>query len=290
MSPLALVLWSALFHATWNLLIKRHPDPNAGMTAVAGISGLFGLAFTVAELARGGAAPFPDRWALALAIFCGLSESVYFLSLGRALRDASLGLSYVVVRGGGVLLVWPLAYAVHHEVPTPLQAGAVTLMLCGLALLVPPGAAARSRAGYGWAMLAALCVGINHVAYKAALNAGGRPWAVFGIAMLVATPATVFGMGEALAAGLSGSQLARTAGAWRRAPWLLISAGVLSGVSFGLSLHAMQTAGAAWVGTLRNTSVALAPLLGWGFLGERPGPRARVGFVAVAVAVVLLAR
>ena len=44
-----------------------------------------------------------------------------------------------------------------------------------------------------------------------------------------------------------------------------------------------RTAGAAWVGTLRNTSVALAPLFGWVFLvavwlGRRPflAPR-RVG-------------
>lgn len=288
-NPAVLVLASAVLHAGWNLCVKRHPDPNAGMTAIAGVSGLFGLGFTLVETARGAGAPFPDATALALAVFCGIAESAYFLALGRALRDASLGVAYVVVRGGGVLLVWPLAFLAHREAPTALQGGAIALMVAGLGLLVPPGSQGRSRSGYGWAVLAALCVAVYHVAYKAALVAGGRAWAVFGVAMLIATPATVVGMGAPRSGDLSMGQPGRVAAAWRQAPLLLLGAGVLSGLSFGLALEAMRTAGAAWVGTLRNSSVALAPILGWAVLGERPGARALIGFAAVSAAVVLLA-
>lgn len=284
-NPAALVLCSAVLHAGWNLCVKRHPDPNAGMTAIAGISGLFGLAFTLVD----GTRPFPGSRALALAVLCGLAESAYFLALGRALRDASLSVAYVVVRGGGVLMVWPLAYLIQREAPTSLQAGAIGLMIAGLALLVPPGGATRSRSGYVWAATAAFFVAVYHVGYKAALAAGGRAWGVFGVAMLIATPATILGMGAPKSGESSSGPFGRAVAAWRTAPLLLLGAGVLSGVSFGLALEAMCTAGAAWVGTLRNASVALAPILGWGVLGERPSGRTLSGFAAVTLAVILLA-
>lgn len=285
---LALVLGSAVLHAGWNLCIKRHPDPNAGLTAVAGISATFGLVITLLEVASGLGPPFASARAVELAVACGVAEAAYFLALGRTLRDASLGVGYVVVRGGSVLMVWPLAFLAHGEVPTALQACGIAFMIGGLALLVPRGASpAGSRAGYLWALTAALFVATYHVLYKLAMAAGGRPWAVFGVAMLLATPATVMLMGRS--ADLSGGQLDRVRASWRSAPLLLLTAGIMSGLGFGLALHAMRTAGAAWVGTLRNSSVALAPLLGWWFLGERPDRRTASGFLLVTAAVVLLA-
>lgn len=294
--PVTLVLLSALLHALWNLGLKRHPDPNAGMTVVAGISGTVGLACALGEAALGYGPAFSAPRAVGLALSCGVSESLYFLALGRALRDASLGTSYTVVRGGGVLLVWPLAFVVQGEVPTWPQVAGIAVMLSGLGMLFPHAEGGDTRAGYLWALAGAQCVALNHVLYKAALGAGGRPWAVFATAMAVATPATVGLMGRrtttspAPGSALPRGQVARLGEAWRAGPVLLGVSGLMCGVSFGLALLAMRTAGAAWVGTLRNASVALAPILAWGILGERPRARTVAGFALVLCAVVLLAR
>ena len=43
----------------------------------------------------------------------------------------------------------------------------------------------------------------------------------------------------------------------------------------------LHTQGAAWVLTLRNLSMALAPLVAWAALGERPSPRGFTGVLLV---------
>ena len=288
---LFLVLASAVLHASWNLLVKRHPDPNAGIAAVAGLGGLVGLSAAMLEVA-GGRVAFPDAHAFRLSLVCGVSEAAYFLCLGRTLRDADLSLGYVVSRGGAMLMLWPLAFLVQREAPTLSQAAGVGLMVAALVRLYPVQAGGAQKSGYRWALATALFIAANHVAYKQAIAAGAMPMAVYALAMAVTTPLTVLAMGPALAAAgdLSLGQFGRVREAFRRSPVMLVAAGLMCGTSFGLALEAMRTSGAAWVGTLRNASVALAPLLAWAFLGERPTRRALGAFALVVVAIVLLSK
>jgi drug/metabolite transporter (DMT)-like permease len=294
MWALGLVLASAVLHAAWNVCVKRHPDPNAGMSVMAASCCIWAAAIAAIEWALGWGAPFATARAGALALVCGASEAAYMLCLGRSLRDGAFGMSYVVVRGGAVLAVWPLAFALQGETPKPLQLAGIAAMLGGLAQLYPAGGGVTARAGYLWAMGGALFNATNHVAYKAAIGAGGRPWAVMAVGMLLATPVTVLMMGTVAATGADATAReerirARLRAAFAAGPWLLIGAGVMSAWSFGLALAAMTSAGAAWVGTMRNASVALAPLLGWALLGERPTARALAGVALVTAAVVMLA-
>lgn len=294
MWALALVLASAALHASWNVCLKRHPDPNAGMSVAAASCCLWAALVAALEWWLAGHAPFAAVRAAGLALACGASEAAYMLCLGRSLRDGAFGMSYVVVRGGAVLAVWPLAFAVQGEAPTPLQVAGIAAMLAGLAQLYPLGGGVTARAGYLWAMGGALFNATNHVAYKAAIGAGGRPWAVMAVAMALATPVTMIAMGAVAATGTGAKPReerirARMRAAFAVRPWLLVSAGLMSAWSFGLALVAMTTAGAAWVGTMRNASVALAPVLGWLLLGERPTRRALAGVGLVTAAVVMLA-
>ncbi|MBI4870591.1 MAG: EamA family transporter [Candidatus Riflebacteria bacterium] len=281
MTAVWLVLASALLHAGWNLCLKWHRDPEAATAAVvAGTAGLT-LAAGVAEAAWLGKPAFATWSAAALACCCGLTETVMFVSLGRALHQAPLGLAYTVIRGGSILLVWPLAFLAQGEVPDLSEVtGAVTVVL-GLAVLYPRGPGQSTRSGYLWASLGACGVAANMVLYKAALSAGALPWCLFAAAMGVAAPAT-------LGAGRGRDLWRRTGAAVRTQPLVVGTSAIQATVGFGLALMAMQTTGAAWVGTLRNTSVAAAPILGWVFLGERPTARSTTGFGLVLAGVVLL--
>ncbi|MBI4863493.1 MAG: EamA family transporter [Candidatus Riflebacteria bacterium] len=282
-STLVLVLASAALHSGWNLTLKRNQDPPAATTAVIALTGVLAWAAALAEWATGLGVPFGDGGAFALSLGCGLSEAAYFICLARALRDAPLGVAYVVARGGSILLLWPLCLAAYGERASLLQGAGVAAMLLGLVRLYPVGAApGLERAGYGWAVATALFTATNHVLYKGALLAGARPWGTFALAMLVAAPVNLVSLPGP-------DRLGRMRRAALEAPWALLWASVQCAASLGLALFAMRLAGAAWVGTLRNVSVAVTPLLGWLVLGERPGRRAFLGFVLTVAAVVLLA-
>jgi len=166
----ALVIASALLHASWNALVKRTRDPAASVhTVVATAGALTGIA-AVGEWAvtgRGGSAT-----ALGLAAIAGVLEAGYFHALGRALTLGPLGPVYTISRGGAALLVWPASMLAFGERLTPLGAGGSALILLGLAastsVATVPGRAVQ------YAVACAGCIAGYNLTYKLALESGGR--------------------------------------------------------------------------------------------------------------------
>src|SRR5207248_2365294 len=128
----ALVLISALLHATWNALVKRSVDPSATVHAVVAAAGMVAAALAALQLALGAEAISPR--AATLAAIAGALEAGYFQTLGRALA-ASLG---------GAAYRRSLATAVRAAPGTTLGAGAI----CAAAFLLFMVALARGGAGY----------------------------------------------------------------------------------------------------------------------------------------------
>ena len=65
-------------------------------------------------------------------VAAGVVETAYFVTLAKALSRAPLGSVYTVVRGGALLLVWPVSIAVFGEKVTPLIALGTLLTIAGL--------------------------------------------------------------------------------------------------------------------------------------------------------------
>jgi drug/metabolite transporter (DMT)-like permease len=271
----ALVIASALLHASWNALVKRTRDPAASVhTVVATAGALTGIA-AVGEWAvtgRGGSAT-----ALGLAAIAGVLEAGYFHALGRALTLGPLGPVYTISRGGAALLVWPASMLAFGERLTPLGAGGSALILLGLAastsVATVPGRAVQ------YAVACAGCIAGYNLTYKLALESGTSPILVFAVSMAVAT---------ALGATLGGRAYRRAfATNLREAPWATLGAGAICAAGFVLLMYALARGGAAYVFTLRNTSVLFATALAW-LIGERPTHRALVGVGLVFVGAVAL--
>ncbi len=271
----ALVLASAFLHAAWNALVKRTRDPAASVhTVVATAGALTGIA-AVGEWAvtgRGGSAT-----ALGLAAIAGVLEAGYFHALGRALTLGPLGPVYTISRGGAALLVWPASMLAFGERLTPLGAGGSALILLGLAastsVATVPGRAVQ------YAVACAGCIAGYNLTYKLALESGTSPLLVFAVSMAVAT---------ALGATLGGRAYRRAfATNLREAPWATLGAGAICAAGFVLLMYALARGGAAYVFTLRNTSVLFATALAW-LIGERPTHRALVGVGLVFVGAVAL--
>lgn len=272
----AVVLASALLHAAWNALLRRHPDPRSAGVAVVAIAAITALIVAACAFAWTRAEPFPSARGLVASVVAGLFEAAYFASLARGLVAGPLGPVYTISRGGAVLLVWPLSIAIFGERAGLLGAAGSALLLVGL------GAAGMERrvprVAALWGVATAACIAGYHLVYKVALDAGAAPPAVFAVAVTVAAPA------QALANRITPRAAAR---AWREAPGTTTAAGVLCTISFVVFLVALRGGGAGAVLTLRNTSVVFA-LVFASFLGERASPRQILGAALVVAGAVLV--
>jgi uncharacterized membrane protein len=213
-------------------------------------------------------------------------EVAYFASLARALTAGPLGPVYTISRGGALVLVWPISVAAFAErVTLPALAGSA-IVLAGLALSsagLPrrPAADPAARGGaLAWAVVCAAAVAGYHLAYKAALAAGGSPSAVFAVALAVATAINLARLGA------EGRRV--TAAITRMHARRVLLMGVVCGGSFLILMEALAAGGAGFVLTLRNTSVLFALALARA-VGDPPRRAQVTGAILVAAGAVLMA-
>jgi drug/metabolite transporter (DMT)-like permease len=276
-----LVLASALMHAAWNAILKRTRDPELASVPMMMISvaTALGIALFVHP-------PFPPMRGAVWAIAAGILEAGYFRTLARALTRAPLGPVYTTVRGGALVVAWPISIAFLGErftTPTAIGTGLVVVGLAATGAAQRParGTEGPSLArGLGWAAICALFVGGYHVAYKLSLSAGGAPEIINAMSLGTAMIINLAVLGRART-----SQALTTA---REQPLAVVAAGVLAAVSFLVFLGAMKHAGAGFVLTLRNTSILFAQ--GFAALqGDRPKGLGIVGALLVTAGAIALA-
>jgi drug/metabolite transporter (DMT)-like permease len=123
-----LVIVSAFLHAGWNAILKRRPEPE---NAVVGVLAVAGLSSAVLASAKGFA--LPPLQSLVWSLAAGVVMTAYFVTLAKALSRAQLGSVYTIVRGGALLVVWPVSIVVFGERVTPLIAVGTLLVITGLA-------------------------------------------------------------------------------------------------------------------------------------------------------------
>jgi drug/metabolite transporter (DMT)-like permease len=278
----ALVLVSAFLHAAWNALLKRETDKDRTLIAAVSIGALLAIA-VAAVRAAGGVPPFVGIAGVAWALVAGAFEQLYFQTLTRALDRGPLGPVYTISRGGAVVIVYPLSVALFAERVTTASLVGSAVVVLGLVLSGVRGAGIDARrmvpAATAMAIACAFAIAAYHLAYKAALDAGGQPSAVFAVSLVFA----------------SAINFVRTGSVGRRAIAALVRAhamrvvvmGLLCGGSFLMLIQALAEGGAAYALTLRNTSVLFALFLAWA-LGERPRLSVALGAGLVAAGAIVM--
>lgn len=280
-STILLVLASSLAHASWNAILKRAKSPE---DAIIGMMLFGGLGSGVVALVIG--VPMPSRAVALWSLGSGVLETVYFITLARALARAPLGSVYTIVRGGALVVVWPVSVIVLGEKVTASSVIGTVLVLSGLTSTgfaergAPSKDAATVRSGLIVAATCALFVGGYHLAYKVALSHGGNPGAVNAISLSSAS---------VMNAIVRWPRRKQAFAAVRSAPLVTLAAGVLGSGGFVLFLMAMRDAGAGAVMTLRSTSILFAQVLAV-VLGEPPKRLGILGAVLVTIGAILLSR
>ena len=276
---LALVLFSAGLHATWNLLAKR-AGGGAAFAAAAFLSSALLLApFAVGDVVLG--TDLGGANAVWLTVGSGFLHAAYFALLQRSYAVADLSLAYPVARGTGPLITALIAVTVLGERPSGLAiAGDRARGLFIFVLAGSPATLLRNRpAGLGAALACGCTIAAYTVWDKEAVSRADLP-------------PVAYLFGTMLVAGLVLVPFARAAGlrrVWTGSRQALVGTAVFSPAAYLLVLFALQSSPVSYVAPARELSVVLGALLGARALGEPAGARRIGAAIAIAVGLFCLA-
>jgi drug/metabolite transporter (DMT)-like permease len=268
----ALVLLSALLHATWNALTKAASDPLLGM-AVVSASGALAAAAAVLFL------PLPEPAAWPFIAASTAVHVVYQLVLVRGYTLGDLSQVYPIARGLAPLGVAALAAWTAGEVPSLRQTLGLALASGAIASIGWRGRGASGQAVATAAATAALIATYTTIDGLGVRRAGS-PWSYSAwVLSLYAVPIVAITMYLRL-----GRLLEFARGEGRRT----IVGGVLAVVGYAIVLFAMSRGAMAAVASLRETSVVFAALIGVRMLGEPFGAHRIMATLALALGLVLV--
>ncbi len=257
----ALVLASALMHASWNAAVKgRSGDPLVSSTALALAWAILGipLLFVIAP---------PELAALPYLIGSVAVHVVYFTLLVVAYREGDLSFVYTIARGLPPLLVGLAALFIANEEPTIVGWAGIALVTSGVCWLGLAKAGAPSRRVLVLSLSIALCIAtytmLDGLGVRVAANTASY------ILWLLTVQGALFATGALL---FKGRSLAREV--WSRR-YLGLGLGVLSALGYAVALWAMSQAPIGLVAALRETGVLFAALIG-AFALREPFGRHRI--------------
>ena len=188
-----ITLASAFLHALWNAGLRLERDKDGAVVVAIAVATLVAAVVAALRLALAGEA-FGGWEALGFTLLAGVLEGGYFAALARALDTGALGPVYTISRGGTLLLVWPASVWLWSEELNATRLVGSFIVAAGLALC--SGARGATRTAVAWSALCAVLIAGYHLAYKAALLAGGDGPAVFTVSLALATVVNVSRLGQ----------------------------------------------------------------------------------------------
>ena len=285
LGALALVLISAVLHASWNLIAKHNRGSSLFFfQALVAATVIFLVPFIVLLIQN----PFPPEGWIWI-ILTGIIHTFYFGTLATAYRRADLSVAYPIARGLGPALVLVVAVGILREPVSALGVTGVVAVVLGIytinlqrnqpgSWLAPIQTLTRPEGRY------AAATGVSIAAYTLIDNQGVSVvhplvyiyfmYALSGLGVLV-----IFAVRPPDWSALRQPR-----------PWVQAAAlAVLSIAAYSLVLTALTMAPTPYVSAARELSIVIGAVLGVLFLGE-PLRRERIGgAVSVAAGVAMIA-
>ena len=281
---LALVLLSALVHASWNFLLKKSVG-GAGLITATNVASLAAYAPLAAILAWHTGYRLEPVHAV-LMFGSGMVHTAYFLLLDRAYRSGGdLSIVYPLARATGPLLTIVVAILILGERPGPAAiAGAVLIGASAILLTGNPFTWHKSDARHavGFALLTGCMIATYTIWDKASVATWLIPpllydWGCNAFRVCVLIPLTRRRTPGAIAA------------AWRERRGTVIAIALLSPLSYILVLTAMVFTPVSLVAPAREVSILFAALMGAHLLKEGDLARRAVAAVGMVLGIAGLA-
>ena len=260
---LALVLFSAFVHASWNYLLKKSGGGSGLITAASALSLVVYAPIVAAVAWTQSFALQPVHFALMFG--SGMIHTAYFLLLDRAYRSGGdLSIVYPLARATGPLLTIAVAVLALGERPgSTALLGAVLIGISALILAGNPFASRRAgaRRAVGFALLTGCMIATYTVWDKASVATWLIPpllydWGCNAFRVCVLLPFT-----RHRAPG----SIVR---AWREKRGTVVAIALLSPLSYILVLTAMVFTPVSLVAPAREVSILFAALMGAHLLRE----------------------
>ena len=269
---IALVLFSAVLHATWNAQLKgsRHRSQfMANMCALMGTLALFCIPVV----------PLPVRSAWVCVLTSAVLHAAYNLLLLQNYRMSDFSSAYPIARGISPSLVTLGAFLLMHQRPSVFAICGVAMISSGIVFLSTGEERTGSRAA-----LSALATGTTIAAYTVTDGIGIQrsqntlSYTVWVFASYLLMPLVLFFMRTPVRV-VQGEDLPRTA-----------AAAASSLAAYTLVLWATHHVDVGVVSALRETSVLWAIVLGRLFLGEALTWRRTSAALIICLGIALLIR
>jgi uncharacterized membrane protein len=277
-AALALAIGAAFLHALWNVLLAGSRDSVAATGALL----LFGAVLLApAALLAGDVSSSAVPFIAASAAL----ELAYFVLLGRAYRGGELGVVYPVARGSAPVLVLGAAVlGLGKGVPVLAAVGVVLVaggvLLLGLASVGPEMRHMRDQEGpHSRDLVLGLAIGVAIAGYTLVDSEGLDHADPLPYLFLIAAVCAVAYNGALVLSGKTPELRAELRGR------MLLTAAASFG-AYAMVLAALELAPAAPVAAVRESSIVIAALMAWLFLGEE---RRLGGAVLVAAGVAAIA-
>lgn len=269
LAAIALVIGSAMLHASWNLLVKRSSD---SLTAITAQMGLGALAATPVVLWLG--VPF-RAWPFLIAT--SLVHTGYVTTLIAGYDRGDLSVVYPIARGTAPVFVTIGSALFLDDTPETVGFVAIGLVVAGIYVV---GIRGRSR-GTGWALATSVFIAgytmIDGAAVRHLDDSVAYTLTAFITMTIALLPTVVWRRGTARVVAVV------------KAEWKThLLAGIASVVAYTMVLTAALSSPLGLVSALRETSVVFGALGGWLVLKETFGWRRVRGAVLIATGVLLL--
>jgi drug/metabolite transporter (DMT)-like permease len=256
----ALILFSAILHASWNAFVKNDDDRTVALAWIMGLGGLASLAalpFTTF--------PKPEVWPFLIATT--ILQNAYFVFVILSYRHGDLSQAYPIARGAAALFAAIGSSILGIDVLVPREWAGIALSSLGIASLAfaSVGTGTRLVRSLGYPLLS----GAFTAAYSIVDGSGAR---------LASSPIEyVLWMNTCAAPFLPAFVLA-TRGARIRKDGLRdiaprIAAAAVAMASYGIAVWAFSRGHMGRIAVLRETSVLFAAILGSLVLKEPFGAR-----------------
>jgi drug/metabolite transporter (DMT)-like permease len=275
---LGLALGAAFLHALWNVLLAGSRDSVAATGALL----LFGvLLLAPAALVVGGGV---SSSAIPFIAASAALELAYFVLLARAYRGGELGVVYPVARGSAPVLVLGAAVLGLGKGVSWLAALGVVLvaggvLLLGMSSVGPFRRRIRDQEGpHSRDLVLGLAIGVAIAGYTLVDSEGLDHADPLPYLFLIAAVCAVAYNGALIVSGRATELRAEMSGR------TLLTAAATFG-AYAMVLAALELAPAAPVAAVRESSIVIAALMAWLFLGEE---RRLGGAVVVAAGVALI--
>jgi drug/metabolite transporter (DMT)-like permease len=268
----AMLLVSAIIHASWNAILRSGEDRFWSMALMCFVGSLTALPFTFFVVP-----PSPESWPY-LALSAVLQVG-YALFLIRSYRNGHLAHVYPIARGSAPLLVTVGAAIFAGELPQYSALAGIALVSAGIVTLML-GTDRPDRFSFMSALMTGVFIAGYMVVDGLGVRAAGNVW---GYVAWQATTSGALIMATFLL-------IRRKFGSFPHGSeaTLNITAGVLATMGYCIAVWAMSQSAMGGVSAIRETSILFAALIGTFILKEALSVQKIIGAIFVTAGVISL--